>query len=328
MRVLVIGATGYIGSRLIAALLAAGDDVVAGARDPLALDAFWWSDRVERRELDVLDADSVGRSITSDLDAVVYLVHGMARGDFAETDATAARLTRDAVDRARVARVVYLSGIIPDVADEKLSEHLRSRLEVERELSRSSAATLTVRAAMILGAGSTSFELMRQLSARLPITVIPDWMHSEVEPIAVVDVIAALAAATRHPDVTGHLDVGGGTRIAYPDLIDLVAEQEGAARPQVSVPLLPEPLVAKVASWLADVPDATVSALMESLQEDMCAADDRWRVDLFPDGARTPLDLMTAMQRSLAAPDALARPSRRDPQGPLPGDPAWAGSPR
>lgn len=323
MRVLVIGSTGYIGNRLVGALLERDDTVIAAARDPQKLDVFWWSDRVERRDIDVTDAESVAAGVTSDLDAVVYLVHGMAADDFVDTDARAAEHMRDAVTAAGVERVVYLSGIIPPVAEDELSDHLTSRLQVERLLSESTARVITLRAALIIGQGSTSFELMSQLSERMPVTVVPDWMNSLVEPVAVTDVVAALIGALDSDLSTTHLDVGGGEPLAYPDLIARVAGLRGTERPQLSVPGLPTALVSRVASWIADVPGPTVQALMESLREDMVAADSRWR-DL--PGVGAPLALDAAVERAIAAVDALERPSRRDPLGALPGDPDWAGA--
>lgn len=324
MRVLVLGATGYIGNRAVAALVERGDQVIAGARDPLGLDRMWWSDRVERVVVDMADEASVIAAVTADLDAILYLVHGMGGTDFAETDAAAARHLRDAVDRSRVARVVYLSGIIPEVAEGELSEHLQSRLEVERILSESTAEVVTLRAAMIVGSGSTSFELMTQLSSRLPVTVVPDWMVNDVEPIAVVDVVRAILGALDSDVPTSHYDVGGGEVISYPDLIAQLATMTGTERPSLTVPLLPTALVARIATWIADIPAPTVAALMESLREPMVAADQRWRDDLLPSGAPSSVTLQESLARAIAESDALTPPSERDAMGPMPGDPAWA----
>lgn len=324
MRVLVIGATGYIGNRVISALVNAGETVVAGARDPGGLDAFWWSDVVDRARVDAGDAASVETAITADLGAVVYLVHGMGGDDFAEKDRDAAQRVSDRVTAAGVPRVVYVSGIIPPIPDEELSEHLSSRLEVERILSESSATVVTLRAAMIVGSGSTSFELMSQLSDRLPVTVIPDWMQSQVEPVAVTDVVRAVTGALTAEVATGAWDVGGGEQIAYPDLIDRVATARGKERPQVSIPLLPSGLVGKIAAFLSDIPSSTVEALIESLREDMVARDTRWVTELVGSDAGPPVALDEAVSRSLADVDSLSRPSQRDLMGALPGDPSWA----
>lgn len=322
MRVLVIGATGYVANRLISTLIEQGFEVVAGARSPEKLDDFWWADRVTRADIDVLDPHTL-TAVTDGIDAVVYLVHGMGGSGFSARDREAAENVRAAIDGAGVERLVYLSGIIPPIPEEDLSEHLTSRLEVERILSRSSAVTVTLRAAMVIGAGSTSFELMSQLSERLPITVIPDWMTSAVEPIAVSDVVEAIIAALTVDVLTCAWDVGGGTVIAYPELIDRVARARGTQRPQLTVPLLPTALVGKVAGWIADVPAPTVEALIRSLREDMVTADARWRTELMG-GNFAPVALDEAIDRALRPADQRVSPSQRDLLGHLPGDPDWA----
>lgn len=329
MRVLVIGATGYVGSRVCGALLAQGHEVCAAARDLQKLDQFWWSDRVERVQLDVQDAESVrGAFERARADAVVYLVHSMAGDDFQVTELASAQHVRAASDAAGVSRIVYLSGIIPPIDEAQLSEHLQSRLGVERELSRADAVVVTLRAAMVVGAGSTSFELMIQLTDRLPVTVVPEWMHRDVEPVAVSDVVRAVVAALTWSGVTTHFDVGGGERLPYPELTDLVARARGTERPQITVPLLPEKLVAKIGSWLSDIPSSTVTALMESLREDMVAADDRWRSELFAAAlggeAVASVTLAESVERALAETQYHLPPSQRDVLGALPGDPPWA----
>lgn len=292
--------------------------MLAGARDPSKLERFAWSGTVTPVELDVLDADSVDAALARDVDAVVYLVHGMDGDDFRARDREAATLLRDAVDAHGVGRVVYVSGIIPPIDEAELSEHLASRLEVERILTDSTATVVTLRAAMVLGAASTSFELMAQLAQRLPVTVVPDWMRTDVEPIAVVDLVAAVAGALEADTGSGHFDVAGGEAMPYPELIDRFGELTGAPRPQVGVPLLPEPVVARLASWIADVPSPTVVALMESLREDMVAAERRWIGALVPADHR-PLGVDEALRRAL---DRDAAPG--DPMALAPGDPEWA----
>lgn len=323
MRVLVIGATSYIGSRLIPVLLDAGHEVLAGARDPSDLPNLWWYGRVVPVEVDVLDAASAHAAVDDQVDAVVYLVHGMANGDFADADHVAAEHTRNAVTAAGVARVVYVSGIVPDVPEEELSAHLRSRLNVERILSESAATVVTLRAAMIFGGGSTSFELMRQLADRLPITVVPDWMQHRVEPIAIVDIVQAITGALCADIGTGHFDVGGGEPILYPDLVQRYTERCGNERPELTVGLLPEKLVAQVASWLADIPSPTVKALMESLRHDMVAGDQRWRAALVSADYST-ISTEDAITRAIVEPAAEVPDADRDPLQRLSSDPEWA----
>jgi len=209
MRVLVTGASGYLGSRIVPELLRRGHEVVASGTGKAPPDAPW-VDQADWRQVDVFDLRVLAAAL-ADVDAVVYLIHGLGDVDFSRMDLEAAENMRDAVDVAGVRRVVYCSGIVPDVSDEKLSEHLRSRLEVEEILAQSHASTLALRAAIVVGAGSTSFEVVRQISERLPLVqTIPSWMRDTVvQPIAVADAVRYVAEAVERTDVTGHLDVAG-----------------------------------------------------------------------------------------------------------------------
>ncbi|MBU1801963.1 MAG: NAD(P)H-binding protein, partial [Actinobacteria bacterium] len=173
MRVLVAGATGYIGSRLIPALLEHGHEVVATARDTDALASYAWGESVTTRHLDVEDTVSVHLAIR-DVDAVVYLVHSMGAGEFVNRDREAAEYVVAACAYAGVGRIVYLSGIVPEG---ELSDHLRSRLEVEELLLAGPTPATVLRASMVIGAGSLSFEVLRRVSDRLPVSAVPLWMN-------------------------------------------------------------------------------------------------------------------------------------------------------
>lgn len=324
MRVLVIGATGYVGSRLIPTLLEAGHEVYAGARDLSRLDTFWWVGNVTPVAVDVLSAASTRAAITGDTDAIVYLVHGMADDGFADADRKAAGNVRDSVDAAGVARVVYVSGMIPDDSIENLSEHLQSRRDVEVTLSQSTATVVTLRTAMVIGGGSTSFELMRQLADRLPVTIVPDWMNHQVEPIAIIDLLQAIAGALTADIGTGHFDVGDGEPIPYPELMQRYAEIAGGTEKlQLTSSLLPEKLVSQVASWIADFPPATVKALMSSLQHDMIASDSRWRTALVS-GDYATVPTTDAIGRAVTAPDPDCPDAERDPLQRFSSDPECA----
>lgn len=318
MKILVTGATGYVGGRLVPWLLDRGHEVRTTTSNP-DREQPWWGERVETVVMDALDAEQVAAACEG-MDAVYYLIHGMGGDDFAENDRTAATNLADAARTHRVDRIVYLSGIVPDVADSELSEHIESRREVERIIRDVPATVIVLRAAVLLGSGSTSFEIIRQVSERMPVHTVPSWMNSLVQPIATVDVLEALLGALTYAGASRHFDVGGPERLRYGALLKAYTEHTGLQRPQVSVPLLPTALVGTLVGSLTDVPRTTVEALVESLHHDMVAADDDFR-DLLPPGYRL-MQLDEAFRRALTP--RAAAPEDADPMGPLLQDPAWA----
>lgn len=324
MKVLVTGATGYVGGRLVPRLLDEGHEVRTTTHDP-SKDGPWWSDRVETVEMDIKDPGQVDAAIEG-VDAVYYLIHGMGGGeDFAQKDREAAQHVARAMEAHGTARVVYLSGIVPPVDEEDLSEHIRSRLQVEEILSSTPATAITLRAAVLLGSGSTSFEIVRQVSERMPVQTVPTWMNSEVQPIAVVDAVAALVGALTAEVGTRSYDIGGAERLPYADLLDRYARVAGLDRVQVQVPFLPTDLVGTLAGSLTDVPTPTVEALVESLHHDMVCAEDDFLRDLLPPGHQL-VGLDESFRRSLADPreESAPDPATADPMGPMPQDPSWA----
>lgn len=336
MRVLVTGAGGYIGGRLVPVLLSRGHDVVASFSTGAPRDRRWWLDRVELVGMDVLDETQV-RAAVRDVDAVVYLVHALADRDFGDRDRMGAETLAAAAAAAEVGRIVYLSGLVPEVPESSLSEHIASRLEVERTLAASGVPTLTARAAVVIGSGSTSFEIVRQVSERLPVQALPPWATTEVQPIAVVDVLEALAGCLEVPPVTRAYDVGGPERLSYAGLLRTYADVARLVRPQLPLLLprsagtsdarvtdLADHLAGQVTGRLTSVPGHTVSALVRSLRHDMVCRDDSFAGDLLPEGHRL-LGVRESIERALTRPLAGVRPADRDPLGPLPGDPPWAG---
>ena len=319
MKILVTGATGYVGGRLVPLLLERGHDVRTTTSNP-DREQPWWGNRVETVVMDALDPDQV-LTACDGINAVYYLIHGMSGDDFAETDRKAATNLAEGARTHGVDRIVYLSGLVPDVADSELSEHITSRREVERIFSEVPATVVVLRAAVLLGSGSTSFEIIRQVSERMPVHTVPSWMDSMVQPIAVVDVLEALAGALEYVGTSRHFDVGGPDRLRYGALLEAYAEHAGLERPQVHVPLLPTTLVGTLVGSLTDVPRPTVEALVESLHHDMVAADEDFRELLLPEGHRL-VGLEEAFRRSLALRASV--PQDSDPMGPLPQDPAWA----
>ena len=307
MKVLVLGATGYVGSRLVPALLEAGHDVVASSSRAPRPDAHAWGDRVEWRRCDATDRGQVDTALEG-VDALVYLVHSLDSPGFADRDRLAARTVGEALASSSVHRVVYLSGLVPDVAPADLSPHLSSRHEVESLLAGSGRSSLALRAGVVIGAGSTSFEIIRQLATLLLVQPVPLWMNRRVQPVAVSDVVRALVETVADDTVTGSLDVGGPDVVTYPALMAVVSRGAGLRRLRLPVPAAPSTAVGLGMAALSAAPPRTAVALAHSLREDMvCRPDHTWA----PDDGELLLDLGTAVALALADDPDVAESSRR-----------------
>ncbi|MFB6129254.1 MAG: NAD(P)H-binding protein [Salinigranum sp.] len=299
MRVLVTGATGFVGRRLVPALLDAGHDVTALVRDASTYDP---PAGVRVVEGDLLDPRSFVAAL--DVEAAYYLVHSMrASDDFARRDRTAARNFARAASDAGVERVVYLGGLGEDRDD--LSPHLRSRREVESVLREGDYDLTTLRAAIVVGEGSASFGMVRQLAAKLPVMVTPEWVRTPCQPIAIDDVVAYLVGVLDAPETAGETyDVGGPEVLTYGEILRRTGRVLGREPRLIRVPVLTPRLSAYWVELVTDVPRSVARPLIEGLKNPVVVRDDRIR-EVVP-VELTPFD--EAVRRALADRDARRTP--------------------
>ncbi|MFI5718456.1 SDR family oxidoreductase [Nocardia sp. NPDC051750] len=331
MRCVVFGATGYLGGRLVPELLRAGHTVRVFARSPGKLADTPWRDSVEVVRGDVTVASDVGAAL-ADQEVLYYLVHSLTRPDFDEIDRRAATIVARAAESAGVRRIVYLGGIAP--AGQQLSRHLSSRAEVGRILRDSAVPVLVLRAAVVIGSGSASFEMLRYLTERLPVMVTPRWVRSRIQPIAVRDVLHYLTRAADLPaTVDGAFDIGGPDVLTYEQMMRGYAEVAGLPRRLiVPVPVLTPWLSAQWVNLVTPVPKAIAVPLMESLVHDVvCGEHDIARH--IPDPDPGPTDYHCAVELALTRIRDRDVPTRwsdagpwgPEPSEPLPTDPDWSG---
>lgn len=267
--VLITGATGYIGGRLVPRLLERGVHVRAFGRSMDKLSCRPWSHHphVDLAAGDVLDRESLARA-TEGCGAVYYLVHSMIaqKGAYAAYDRKAAQNMVLAAERAGVERIIYLGGL-GDASHQNISKHLLSRHEVGRILQSGSVPVTVLRAAMILGSGSASFEILRYLVERLPVMITPKWVYTPTQPIAVENILGYLEGCLDNQDVLGQtFDVGGPDILNYADLIRIFAEEAGLPPRRVfAVPLLTPGLSARWIHLVSPVPASIAQPLTEGL---------------------------------------------------------------
>ena len=279
--ILVTGGTGYVGGRLIPRLLKAGHRVCAMARSPERLLCRPWGrhENIDVVAGDALDRDAFVRAAAG-CEVAYYLIHSMnaQKGKYAQADRTAAGNMVAASEQNRLERIIYLGGL-GDQDHEALSRHLKSRHEVEKILMAGAVPVTNLRAAMILGSGSASFEMLRYLVDRLPAMITPRWVRTPCQPISIGNVLDYLQGCLDAPETAGQtLDIGGPDVLAYRDLIDIYAEEAGLRkRLIVPVPVLTPWLSAKWIHLVTPVPASIAQPLAEGLSIPVVCKDNRIR---------------------------------------------------
>jgi uncharacterized protein YbjT (DUF2867 family) len=279
--VLVTGATGYIGGRLIPRLLASGYRVRALGRSRAKMACRPWASHpgIELVRGDVLNARSVEKACAG-CEAAFYLVHSMiARSrDYAAADRRAAENMRQAAEKAGLKQIIYLGGL-GDRNHGRISPHLQSRHEVGAILQSGAVPATVLRAAMIIGSGSASFEILRYLVERLPVMITPRWVHTPTQPIAIDNVLEYLVGCLGHPHALGEsFDIGGPDLLDYTDLIRLYAQEAGLPQRRIlPVPVLTPGLSARWIHLVTPVPAAIALPLTEGLSIPTTCRDNRIR---------------------------------------------------
>ena len=328
---LVTGATGYIGGRLVPELLQKGFRVRVMTRSPRSLRDHPWADRVEIVEADATDAGQVAAACAG-AGVVYYLIHALASGSgFEEADRRAAEVMARAVRDAGVGRLVYLSGLTPE--GEELSKHLRSRAEVADILLGSGVPTAVLRAAVILGSGSASFEMLRYLTERLPVMITPRWVQSRIQPIAIRDVLRYLVGCAELPaDVHRCFDIGGPDVMTYEQMMQRFAAVAGLPKRRIlPVPFFSPGLSSHWVGVITPVPASLARNLVESLKNTVvCNERDIARyVPDPPDGLIGFEDAVRVALQKIKDHAVETRWSSASvpgvPSEPLPTDPDWAG---
>jgi uncharacterized protein YbjT (DUF2867 family) len=271
---LVTGATGYIGGRLVPRLLEAGHAVRVFVRDPVRLRDVPWANEVEVVVGDLRRAADVDRAVEG-IDVLYYLVHSMSSaGDFERTERQVATTVAAAAANAKVGRIVYLGGLHPDGP---LSAHLRSRKEVGDILMASGVPTAALQAGVVIGSGSASFEMIRHLTEVLPYMPAPKWVRNFIQPIAVRDVLHYLVKAATFPaNVNRAFDIGGPDVLRYGQMMNGYAVEAGLKqRPIASLPVLTPYLASQWVNLVTPIPRALAVPIISSLQYDaVCSEHD------------------------------------------------------
>lgn len=306
-RVLVLGSTGYVGGRLVPLLLERGYAVRAAGRSIEKIRSRPWGEHpnLEPVEADVFSFSTLAKAVM-DCDVVYYLVHSMTKGigDFSDLDRKAAYNMVEAANAAGLKRIIYLSGLGEDLEEMPLSKHLKSRAEVGRILALGRAQCTTLRAAMILGSGSASFEILRYICERLPVMLTPQWVNTKSQPISIRNVLEYLIGCLENEETTGQiLDIGGPDVLTYAELFKLYAEEASIRKPLlIPVPFMSPRLSSYWVNLTTPVPMGLVRPLVEGLRNEVICRDNRIR-DMIP---QEPVSCRVAIRRALQRTEHMA----------------------
>ena len=293
--ILVTGATGYVGGRLVPRLLEAGYRVRCLVRDPSRLEGFAWASRVDVVTCD-MSKPTRAAELMSGVSAAYYLIHGQQGGQVnAERDLQMARNFASAAEQAGIERIIYLGELVDPTA--RLSPYLRSRHETGSQLRYSHVPVTEFRAGMIVGSGSALFEMIRYLTEREPVLVCPAWFYSQAQPIAIRDVLSYLIAALDSPESIGRvIEIGGPTRLTYADMLLGYAKERDLKRRLIRTPFYAPRLSAYWVHMVTPIHWRVVLPLIEGLRANLIVRDDAAK-RLFP--KIQPIDFQTAVHLAL-----------------------------
>ena len=262
--VLVTGATGYVGGRLVPHLLELGYRVRVLVRDPGRLQGRPWLDQVEVVQGDVFESNTLPAAL-AEIDAAYYLIHSMRdHADFDQRDLVAARNFGNAAEIQGVQRIIYLGGL--GDPDTELSEHLRSRQRTGDTLRESGVPVTEFRAGIIVGSGSVSFEMIRYLAERLPVMICPRWVFTRTQPISIRDALNYLTAALETPESMGKIiDIGGQDIVTYKDMMLIYARLRGLRRYIIPIPLLTPRLSSYWVHLVTPIPSDIAKPLIKGM---------------------------------------------------------------
>lgn len=293
--ILVTGATGYVGGRLVPHLLKEGYPVRVLVRDRLRIQGRPWTGQVEIVEGDVMKPSTLLPAMEG-VSIAYYLIHSMRGGEnFQESDQIAARNFGGAAEQSGIQRIIYLGGL--GNPETHLSDHLRSRQQSGEALRSFGVQVTELRAGVIVGSGSLSFEMIRYLTERLPVMICPRWVFTRIQPIAIEDVIDYLIESLRIPESSGRIiEIGGADVITYGDMMTGYAKERHLTRFLLPVPVLTPRLSSYWVHWMTPIPAWIARPLIEGLRNEVIVRDNSAR-EIFPN--IHPIDYQSAVVQAL-----------------------------